>query len=139
MYKKLEECILNIFRNIYKDFKISNDVFEKFTLELPPEKFINDFDFSTNIALIFSKYLNMNPMDIANTVVSKLQQEEYIERCEIVKPAFINIKVKDTILIEMINDIISNGDTNLVKNLGNNSLVNVEFFHFPLSLFVMQR
>ena len=127
MYKKLEECILNIFRNIYKDFKISNDVFEKFTLELPPEKFINDFDFSTNIALIFSKYLNMNPMDIANTVVSKLQQEEYIERCEIVKPAFINIKVKDTILIEMINDIISNGDTNLVKNLGNNSLVNVEF------------
>ena len=127
MYKKLEECILNIFRNIYKDFKISNDVFEKFTLELPPEKFINDFDFSTNIALIFSKYLNMNPMDIANTVVSKLQQEEYIERCEIVKPAFINIKVKDTILIEMINDIISNGDINLVKNLGNNSLVNVEF------------
>ena len=125
MFSILECDIANIIRSHYTD--IDEEIFSKLVLETPPEKFANEFDFSTNIALILSKSVGKNPMEIAEELRQELLKVEYIENCEVVKPAFINIKVKDSILLDMVEDICKNEDKNLVKNLGNGEKVNVEF------------
>ena len=124
MLQKIEEDIKNIIADLYKiDFCFLNNL----TLEFPPEKLENDFDISTNIALILAKSVKKQPIEIANKIAEKISKLNYIENCNIAAPAFINIKLNDNILIEMINDINNFGDKHLIKNLGNKSKVNVEF------------
>ena len=124
MLQKLENDIKKIISALYN---VEEEIFEKLVLELPPEKIENDFDISTNIALVLSKVVGKNPMDIAKSIVDELKKKDYIENVDVVKPAFINLKLKDNILLEMIEDICNNGDKNLIKNLGNCERVNVEF------------
>ncbi|MBQ7536603.1 MAG: arginine--tRNA ligase [Rickettsiales bacterium] len=125
MLQQLENDIKKIILSLYKD--IDRALLDKLILELPPEKLENDVDISTNIALILSKAAKKNPMEIANEMVAEIQKIDYVSACEVVKPAFINIKLKDNILFAMVEDICQNGDKNLVKNLGNGEKANVEF------------
>ena len=125
MLQQLENDIKRIILALYKD--IDKGLLEKLILELPPEKIENEFDISTNIALILSKAAKKNPMEIANEMVAEITKLDYVAACEVVRPAFINIKLKDNILFAMIEDICQNRDKNLVKNLGNGEKINVEF------------
>ena len=125
MLQRLENDIKKIILALYKD--IDRALLDKLILELPPEKLENDVDISTNIALILSKAAKKNPMEIANEMAAEIQKISYVAACEVVKPAFINIKLEDEILFAMVEDICQNGDKNLVKNLGNGEKVNVEF------------
>ena len=124
MLQQLEEDIKDIISYLYN---VDKKIFEKLVLELPPEKIENDFDISTNIALILAKVLNHNPMDIAGAIIDEIKKKDYIENVDVARPAFINLKLKDSILFRMVEDICKNGDKNLIKNLGNNEKVNVEF------------
>ena len=124
MLQRLEHDIKNIITNLYK---VGDEVLNKLVLELPPEKIADSCDVSTNIALILAKTVQQNPMDIANIIAEKLRAVDYIAKCEVVKPAFINITLTDDILFQMVEDVCNNGDKNLVKNLGNDEKVNVEF------------
>ena len=125
MLQKLEKDITDIILSFYKD--IDKNLLEKLILELPPEKFENEVDISTNIALILSKAVKQNPMQVAEKIKCEIEKKNYIDSCKIVKPAFLNIKLKDNILLEMVEDICKNGDRNIVKNLGRKGKVNVEF------------
>ena len=129
MLQQIENDIKNIIVDLYHiDYNTLNNL----VLELPPEKYQNNFDISTNIALILSRAVKKPPLDIANEIVTELNRIDYIEKCEVVVPAFINILLQDGILLNMIDDIAQNGDVNLVKQLGrrqdgNAERVNIEF------------
>ena len=129
MLQQIENDIKNIIVDLYHiDYNTLNNL----VLELPPEKYQNNFDVSTNIALILSRAVKKPPLDIANEIVTELNRIDYIEKCEVVVPAFINILLQDGILLNMIDDIAQNGDVNLVKQLGrrqdgNAERVNIEF------------
>ena len=60
MLQQLENNIKQIITTLYPD--IDKTLLEKLILELPPEKFENEIDISTNIALILSKSVKQNPM-----------------------------------------------------------------------------
>ena len=135
MLQKIEN---DIKRAIQELFIVNSDILDKLVIEQPPEKYQNDFDLSTNIALILAKSANKKPVDIANEIAKKLLQIsknselDYIADVKILEPAFINIKLNDNILLAMVKDVIQNEDKNLVKNLGKNQngereKVNVEF------------
>ena len=128
MLQIIEQDIKKEIKTIYQNVAdIENILEQKFILELAPEKIEKDFDISTNIALILSKTLKKNPMEIANSIVNELHNVEYIENCEVIKPAFINIKLTNNFLFSMIEDINKNEDKNLIKNIGNGEKVNIEF------------
>ncbi|UUD35656.1 arginine--tRNA ligase [Mycoplasmopsis caviae] len=80
-------------------------------------------DFSTNIAMGNKGY---DPIELANTIVSKLNFDElYLEKVDVVKPGFINFALKKEIYIQTINDILK-----AKKNYGkgnNKGRVNVEY------------
>ena len=130
--QKVETDFKNIIINLYHtndDISqcIDSIILDKLILEFPPEKLTDSYDISTNIALILTKVVKKPPIKIAEDIVLEIQKLDYISAVEIAKPAFINLKLNDNILLEMAVDIVTNGDTNVVKNLGNNEKINVEF------------
>ena len=130
MFATLEKDIKNIICKTYNAIDNNdnlNTITNKLIFELPPEKFINDFDISTNIALCIAKDLHQNPLEIANKLKQEIQNLEYIDNIAVEKPAFLNIKLKDNILLQMAENVSQNGDRNIIKNLGNGEKVNVEF------------
>ena len=74
----------------------------------PPNN--SDFgDFSTNIALLLSKDLKENPIEIANAIVDKLfLDNELIEEVTVSKPGFINFKINNNYYNKILNDILKN-------------------------------
>ena len=61
MYQKLEKDLKKIIFSLYQS---DLAMLDKLILELPPEKLENEFDYSTNIALVLSKSVGKNPMEI---------------------------------------------------------------------------
>ena len=83
-------------------------------VDIPPSNF--DCDISTNVAMVLSKLNKKSPIDIANTLVDLIKNEdEKIETISVAKPGFINIKFKVTYWNNFIKDINEN-----YKNFGVN-------------------
>ena len=65
-------------------------------------------DYSTNIAMVIGKKTKKNPIKIAELLAENFKARAFnlFEKVEAVKPGFINFKIKQTILIESIKDIV---------------------------------
>ena len=62
-------------------------------VDIPPSNF--DCDISTNVAMVLSKANKKSPIEIANTLIDLIKNEdEKIETISVAKPGFINIKFK---------------------------------------------
>jgi len=83
-------------------------------VDIPPLNF--DCDISTNVAMVLSKANKKSPIDIANTLVDLIKDEdEKIETISVAKPGFINIKFKTIYWNNFIKDVNEN-----YKNFGVN-------------------
>ena len=70
---------------------------EDIAIETPK---IRDFgDFSTNIAMMLARPLKKSPRDIADMIVPHLQTLDFVENVSVAGPGFINIKLKNDILL----------------------------------------
>ena len=65
---------------------------DNINVEIPPNKF--NCDLSSNVALILSKINQQSPIDLGNYLKTILLKDEYIHKIEVVKPGFLNIKLK---------------------------------------------
>lgn len=76
---------------------LTPDVLNNVVVEVPK---IRDFgDFSTNVAMVLVKLLKKSPRDIAEMILPKLSDLDFVESVSIAGPGFINIKLKDAFLI----------------------------------------
>ncbi|MBQ4070774.1 MAG: arginine--tRNA ligase [Alphaproteobacteria bacterium] len=76
---------------------LTPDVLNNIVVEVPK---IRDFgDFSTNVAMVLVKLLKKSPRDIAEMILPKLSDLDFVESVSIAGPGFINIKLKDAFLI----------------------------------------
>ena len=85
--------------NLYK--YISDEINKKLgfvaNLEVPKNR---DFgDFSTNAAMVGAKSAGKNPRELANEIMPKLQELDFIENVSMAGPGFINIKIKDEFIL----------------------------------------
>ena len=88
-------------------FKLLKSDLVNVTLEKPPENY--NYDFSTNIALILSKKLKLNPLEIAEKIKLLLSQKKNnFSQIEIVGPGFININIYKKSWLKNINLIFKN-------------------------------
>ena len=76
------------------------------TVEIPPEKF--DCDLSTNVAMVLSKINKKPPLILAEQIKKRLSEVLDINEITIVKPGFINIKLKNDYWGLFTKDILSN-------------------------------
>ncbi len=75
------------------------------TVEIPPEKF--DCDLSTNVAMVLSKINKKPPLILAEQIKKRLSEVLDINEITIVKPGFINIKLKNDYWGLFVKDILS--------------------------------
>lgn len=87
-------------------------------------------DFSSNIALILAKKLQISPLELAEKIKSNIDcssENSKLEKIEIAKPGFINFFLKKSFWYPVIEEILSREKQFGVSNLGNNEPVLVEF------------
>lgn len=117
--KELQEIIKSSLEKNQIDLELS-----KIIIETPKSE--NNGDYSTNVALVLTKILHQNPMDIANSIKQKIESP-IIEKVEIASPGFINIYLTKQRLFEELNKILDENKNYGKNNIGNNKKVNIEF------------
>ncbi|MBR4507752.1 MAG: arginine--tRNA ligase [Alphaproteobacteria bacterium] len=85
--------------NLYKH--VSNAINEKLgfnaNLEIPRNREFGDF--STNAAMVGAKLAHKNPRELANEILPKIQELDFVESASIAGPGFINIKIRDDFIL----------------------------------------
>ena len=83
------------------------DSLDGITAEIPPSKFNSDL--STNVAMVLSKINKKSPIELANTLSEEIKKnDKLINEISVVKPGFINIKLKPVFWTNFIKEIIQN-------------------------------
>lgn len=99
---------------------------EKIVIEIPKDK--SHGDYSTNLAMQLTRLLKNNPRVIAEALQQNLDMEAAaIEHCEIAGPGFLNFKIKNTSLAQIIKTVLARGDNFGHNETGNHERVNVEY------------
>ena len=115
--KKLESFINEYLKN--QDCEISNWSVAINTRE--------DFgDYSSNIALILSKKIGKNPMEVAEEIVASHTENEKLFSISATKPGFVNFHVSIDYYLDIIKNILNEG-TNFGKPAKHDKSANVEF------------
>lgn len=97
---------------------------DKIIIETPKES--KNGDYSTNVALLLTKILKENPMNIASKIANEINDES-IEKVEIATPGFINIYLTKKVLLDEINKIINEGKDYGKNTTGNKEKINIEY------------
>ena len=118
---KIVTIIKSALKNVYNLENIDSLVM----VEIPKLK--DHGDFSSNIALRLAKVLKNSPINIANSLKGELENNDFIEKVEVVVPGFLNFFVKKDSLSEIINKIIDQGKDYGKNNFGKNEKVMVEY------------
>lgn len=87
-------------------------------------------DFSSNIALVLAKKLQISSLQLAEKIKSNIDcssENSRLEKIEIAKPGFINFFLKKSFWYPVIGEILSQTEQFGTSNLGNNEPVLVEF------------
>lgn len=90
--------------NLYK--YVSNAINEKlgFSANLESPRNRNFGDFSTNAAMAMAKSAGKNPRELANEILPKLKELDFVAEASVAGPGFINIKLKDDFIWNAANE-----------------------------------
>lgn len=97
----------------------------RFTVEIP--KSSNYGDLSTNVAMVYAKALNKTPLELAEIIKAEILKFPEIEKVEVVKPAFINLYIKNTFWQDAFKDCVMQGENFGKINIGKKEKINIEF------------
>ena len=117
--QKIQAIIKTSLDNLEIDFDLSRIV-----IESPKE--VKNGDYSTNVALLLTKILKDNPMNIASKIAAEISDES-IEKVEVASPGFINIYLTKKVLLDEINKIIIEDKNYGKNNTGKNQRINIEY------------
>lgn len=85
--------------NLYK--YVSDNINKKlgFNVGLETPKNREFGDFSTNAAMVGAKSAGKNPRELADEIIPVLQELDFVENVSVAGPGFINIKIKDSFIL----------------------------------------
>ncbi len=111
-----------------KDVLIGENDLQNFTVE--PTKESSHGDLACNIAMTITKKFShlpefSNPKKLAEKIVAEIKNEN-IAKLEIAGPGFINIFLKNTVLQQIIKDLVE-AQNFVFPNLGNSHKINLEY------------
>jgi arginyl-tRNA synthetase len=82
--------------------------FPEVELERPRQKGFGDL--STNAALGLAKRAGRPPREVAEAIVAHLPESDLIDGAEVAGPGFINLRVNDAWLQDVLRDVVARGD-----------------------------
>lgn len=102
-----------------------NEVPENIRIDHAKDK--NQGDFASNIAMVLSKQVKYSPKVLAEKIIAHLPQAPTIVKVEIASPGFINFFMSQSSNTVVLNEIISQGDSYGLSDIGANQRVLLEF------------
>ena len=124
MQQKIKELITASIMQLQNNGKIAN---LPIVVDVEPTKNSTYGDFSSNIAMVLGKKLNLNPLDLATTIVATIPPNKTIKNIVIAKPGFINFHLATSAYHETITDITNLKEKFAHCDLGKDKTVIVEF------------
>lgn len=82
----INSTIKNLIKSSLEELNLE---YENILLEHPQDLKMGDF--SCNVAMMLSKKVGKNPKELAEEIVLKIEENEYIENVEVAGPGFINL------------------------------------------------
>ena len=116
---------INSFRSDYDYTFDIKKILSKLTLE-PPKNALNG-DMSTNIAMLLTSEIKLNPNEIANIFKSYILKFPGIKEITIASPGFINITLTQSTWVSAIKNILLNNDSWDKLKLGKGKQINLEY------------
>mgnify|MGYP003411302487 CR=1 FL=1 len=104
---------------------ISCEKFPEIVLDKPKKEEFGDF--STNIAMLLAPVEKKAPRDIAKAIAERISASPGVERCEVAGPGFINIFLRKSFWLAVLEDIIKSGQGYGRSEVGKGHKVQVEF------------
>ena len=96
-----------------------------FKVEKPRKKEFGDL--ATNVAFLLSKSLKKPPLEIAESIASKLRENPDFETVEVAKPGFINIRFSKNFYYKVLKELLSKGFDFYKENIGLGRKIQVEY------------
>ena len=90
IFSSLQKAALKIFPEFAGNFQV-----------IKPQDSLHG-DWSSNIALIMAKEMKKNPRELANEIISALEELDYSEKIEVAGAGFINIYLKEDLFFNQI-------------------------------------
>ncbi|MGA1847346.1 arginine--tRNA ligase [Deferribacter abyssi] len=118
----LENTIRSIIKNSLDKMGVTD--FDDFIIEVPKRS--DNGDFATNVALKLAKIISKNPREIAENIVSFIEENDFIEKVEIAGPGFINFFINKKFYEEIVKNILEN-DKYFFLDFGKSKKVLLEF------------
>ena len=128
IYKIYFGHLINAINSFKNDFSYTFDIesyLTKLTLE-PPKETING-DMSTNMAMVLSKEIKLNPRQIAQNFVPYIAKIPGIEKVDVAGAGFINIKLAQVTWTSCLKNILLNELDWDKLDLGKGKNINLEF------------
>ena len=104
---------------------ITSEKLPEIVLDKPKKEEFGDF--STNIAMLLAPVEKKAPRDIAKAIADRISATADIEKCEVAGPGFINIFLKKSFWLGILEDIIKSGAGYGRSEVGRGQRVQVEF------------
>ena len=125
IYQNVEHMLMEAFNTILgpKDIvKIDQNLIN---VEPPRDK--GHGDVATNVAMIFSKKLSIEPRDLAIKICNELDRNDEVSAVEVAGPGFINIKLVDEVWFKSLHFILKSGKDYGSSTLGTGKKINIEY------------
>ncbi|MDR2779567.1 MAG: arginine--tRNA ligase, partial [Synergistaceae bacterium] len=103
--------------------KLPND----FSVLLERPKIAQRGDWTTNVAMKFSKLFGMSSLELASEISGRVKTENVIDRIEVAPPGFINITLAKNWMAETIESVMTLGAKYGASDAGKGKRVQVEF------------
>ena len=84
-------------------------------------------DFATNLAMMLTKQVGMPPRAVAEEIIKRFPDTDFIEKIDIAGPGFINFTVKDKAKFDVVEAVLKAGQTYGQSDAGAGKRVLVEF------------
>src|SRR3972149_6307163 len=108
-----------------KEGLILTEALPQVILERPKKEGFGDF--STNIAMLLAPLEKKPPRDVAKVIADKISAHPDIEKCDVAGPGFINLFLKKTFWLGILDNIVSKGSAFGKSEVGAKKKVQVEF------------
>lgn len=125
--EQIQQEIKDAFRKAVIDAGLADETtIPDVILETPKNK--ENGDYATNIAMQLTKIAKQPPRAIAEAILSKLDADKTaIDSIEIAGPGFMNIRLKNDVLGDVVKTVLSQGENYGRSTSGKNEKVQVEF------------
>ncbi len=126
IYSDVRKDIIAILYDIKREWQLADSIsFDSVIVEPPRDRSYGEL--ATNAAMVVAKQAKQDPLVVAKFIEAKLNSDRRIKSINVVKPGFLNLKLKSAVWHSILTFALSNGALFGSSKIGEGKKVNIEY------------